>query len=451
MRADAGLTVRTGPSSRRDGTGPPGAARCWSSGAVVAAAAAAAYLAALAAHPMDVHAQGLRPAGVPGRRRSRRCTSPANLYSWHYDGHPGIQFTYTPFAALLFAGGLALPFHGADGAGAGGRHVSRSAATVVDRVARAGLAGVPRAPARRCWSTGLAFWTEPVQRALFLGQVELVMMALIVWDLCQPDRRRLKGAATGVAAGIKLVPLLFIVYLLLTRRFRQAAVAGARVRRHGAHRVRRAAAAVRDLVARAVNFLQAAGPGSSATSRTSRCAACVTRLAGSVAGGQRRGWPSRSSSGSAGWPAAVAPAPRAAWPFAGLHGVRAHRAAGLADQLGPSLGVDRARRWRCSSTLGVRAASRRARARAWCALAGLVLVIYGAWPDFWSAGRRPAAGRADQLRPGRGVRARRQPRLRRIPLARPAAPGRQPVPARRPRPVRRPAAAASPPRPLRGT
>src|SRR5215469_11196547 len=41
--------------------------------------------------------------------------------------------------------------------------------------------------------TGLVFWTEPVQRALFLGQVELVLMALVVWDLCQPDRRWWKG------------------------------------------------------------------------------------------------------------------------------------------------------------------------------------------------------------------------------------------------------------------
>ena len=56
-------------------------------------------------------------------------------------------------------------------------------------------------------------------------------MALIIWDLGQPDTRRSgasrwwKGAGVGVAAGIKLVPLIFIPYLLLTRRFRAAAVA----------------------------------------------------------------------------------------------------------------------------------------------------------------------------------------------------------------------------------
>jgi alpha-1,2-mannosyltransferase len=69
------------------------------------------------------------------------------------------------------------------------------------------------------------FFTEPVQRTMYLGQVEIVLMALVMWDMCQPDERRWKGAGVGIAAGIKLLPLLFIPYLLLTRRFRQAAVA----------------------------------------------------------------------------------------------------------------------------------------------------------------------------------------------------------------------------------
>jgi hypothetical protein len=55
-------------------------------------------------------------------------------------------------------------------------------------------------------------------------------MALIIWDLCQPDTpasRRWKGAGVGIAAGIKLIPLIFIPYLLLAGKFRQAAVASA--------------------------------------------------------------------------------------------------------------------------------------------------------------------------------------------------------------------------------
>src|ERR1017187_3011476 len=53
-------------------------------------------------------------------------------------------------------------------------------------------------------------------------------MALILGDLCQPDTensRWWKGFGTGVAAGIKLVPLIFIPYLLVARKFRQAAMA----------------------------------------------------------------------------------------------------------------------------------------------------------------------------------------------------------------------------------
>jgi alpha-1,2-mannosyltransferase len=67
--------------------------------------------------------------------------------------------------------------------------------------------------------------TEPVFRTMYLGQINLLLMALIIWDLGQPDSRWWKGIATGLAAGIKLVPLIFIPYLLLIRKFRQAAVA----------------------------------------------------------------------------------------------------------------------------------------------------------------------------------------------------------------------------------
>ena len=55
-------------------------------------------------------------------------------------------------------------------------------------------------------------------------------MALIIWDLCQPGERHdgkirwWQGFGTGVAAGIKLVPLVFVPYLLATRRFREAAM-----------------------------------------------------------------------------------------------------------------------------------------------------------------------------------------------------------------------------------
>ena len=50
-------------------------------------------------------------------------------------------------------------------------------------------------------------------------------MLLVVADLALPDRVRWKGIGVGVATACKLVPGIFVVYLVLTRRFRAAAVA----------------------------------------------------------------------------------------------------------------------------------------------------------------------------------------------------------------------------------
>jgi alpha-1,2-mannosyltransferase len=59
---------------------------------------------------------------------------------------------------------------------------------------------------------------------LFFGQINLVLLALVVGDLALPDRIKGKGIGIGLAAGIKLTPLIFIPYLLFTRRVRAAAV-----------------------------------------------------------------------------------------------------------------------------------------------------------------------------------------------------------------------------------
>ena len=247
--------------------------------------------------------------------------------------------------------------------------------------------------------SGLLLWTEPVQRALFLGQVELVLMALVVWDLCQPDRRRWKGAATGIAAGIKLVPLLFIAYLLLTRRFRQAAVA--------------AAAFVVTVIIGFIalpnasvtwwldgNFFQAGRTGFVGDQQNQSLRGIMTRLIGSVNGTV------------APWllvaivVGAARPGRRGHPGQRGLHlrradGGRAHRAARLADQLGPPLGVDRAgagadrRRRRRAGRPGDRARA------AWYALAAAVLLLFGGLAGLLVAEGGPAPGRPDQLRPGR--------------------------------------------------
>ncbi|MDH6126665.1 glycosyltransferase 87 family protein [Kitasatospora sp. GP82] len=74
--------------------------------------------------------------------------------------------------------------------------------------------------------TGFGVWLEPVFTTLRYGQINLALACLILWDLTRPDGRRSKGVAIGIAAGIKLTPGLFAVYLLITGRVRAAFVAG---------------------------------------------------------------------------------------------------------------------------------------------------------------------------------------------------------------------------------
>jgi alpha-1,2-mannosyltransferase len=70
----------------------------------------------------------------------------------------------------------------------------------------------------------VALWLEPVYMTMFFGQINLILLALIVVDLSLPDSRRWKGIGIGIAAGAKLTPLIFIPYLLASRRVRAAVV-----------------------------------------------------------------------------------------------------------------------------------------------------------------------------------------------------------------------------------
>jgi alpha-1,2-mannosyltransferase len=147
------------------------------------------------------------------------------LYARPVYGH--LLFTYTPFAALVFVV-LALPWFPAQVL-----YAAYTAASLVALVVAlwATFGGLGHKGRTRLGETMLAamvmLWTEPVLRTLLLGQIELMLMALLIWDMCQPEGRWWKGAGVGIAAGIKLVPLIFIPYLLLTRRLRSAAVATA--------------------------------------------------------------------------------------------------------------------------------------------------------------------------------------------------------------------------------
>ncbi|MEU8784224.1 glycosyltransferase 87 family protein [Streptomyces sp. NPDC048637] len=74
-------------------------------------------------------------------------------------------------------------------------------------------------------ATALGLWLEPVFQTFVFGQVNLALACLVLWDLSRPDGARLKGFATGLAAGIKLTPAIFAVYLLVTGRVKAACTA----------------------------------------------------------------------------------------------------------------------------------------------------------------------------------------------------------------------------------
>jgi alpha-1,2-mannosyltransferase len=207
-------------------TGPANAARC---GRVAVALAGAGLLISAGGYAADMatHAHGLllnwfdlrvyAQAGLLARH------NPADLYSWQLS--PVVRFTYPPFAALVFAVVSVLPavvLHWAMTAASG----AALAVTGWLTFTALGWRGRDRITASLVL-TALTLWTEPVLRALELGQIELLLMALIAWDLCQPDHRTVKGIGIGLAAGIKLVPLIFIPYLLICGRRRQATTAAA--------------------------------------------------------------------------------------------------------------------------------------------------------------------------------------------------------------------------------
>src|ERR1700683_4258574 len=216
--AQARLGLRNPVSTRFAGTQRGGRALVFGAAAFVVALAA--YVADVATHPIALTLGCLdlniyNHAGLIPRH------APATLYSWHF--LPGVQYLYTPFAALGFAGGSLLPWS-----------VLKWLMTVASLAAmvltvwvtfgQLGWRGLGRAGAVLGVSA-VALWTEPVLRSVQVGQIELLLMALIAWDMCQPDGRRWKGAGIGLAAGIKLVPLIFIPYLVLAGKLRQAAVA----------------------------------------------------------------------------------------------------------------------------------------------------------------------------------------------------------------------------------
>ena len=203
--------------------------RLLTAGLIAFAVTIALYIVFIATHPHNgwiepVDLRVYREGGSSVRHiapwYNPRSTAP--LYSWPH--RYTLKFTYPPFAALVFTI-LSVPTLAVMERLWVGINMLALLAAIWATFGGLGYRTGRVRVGATLLVAAVVFWTEPVQRTLFLGQIELVLLALVMWDLGQPDRRWWKGAGIGIAAGIKLVPLIFIPYLLLTRRFRQAAVA----------------------------------------------------------------------------------------------------------------------------------------------------------------------------------------------------------------------------------
>ncbi len=134
---------------------------------------------------------------------------------------PSYQATYPPFAAVLFVPLGFLAVHAAIAVGFVA-NVALLAAAVHLSCRLTGLAGRMQLG---CLAVAALLWAEPVYTTLQNGQINLLLLVLVLWDFTRPPSSRRKGVGIGLAAGMKLTPAIFIGYLLLTRRFRAAATA----------------------------------------------------------------------------------------------------------------------------------------------------------------------------------------------------------------------------------
>ncbi|MGW3311598.1 glycosyltransferase 87 family protein [Streptomyces sp. NPDC001073] len=146
------------------------------------------------------------------------------IYDYHVPG-TAYGFTYPPFAAVSMA-----PM-GYLGLGA-----AIVAALLLNLVALGVVLRILAGPGWRRYgwfgwalvACGLALF-EPLRDTFSFGQVNLLLLALVLGDcwLLSTGRSRWAGVGIGLAAAIKLTPALFIGLLLLARRWKAAALATA--------------------------------------------------------------------------------------------------------------------------------------------------------------------------------------------------------------------------------
>jgi alpha-1,2-mannosyltransferase len=148
------------------------------------------------------------------------------LYTTGLPFPPYLPFTYPPVAALAFGPLAVLPRSVAQLAWAGINVASLYAVLALSL--RAVLPGTDRLRLA-LWALvllGPSYFLDPVRLSFYFGQINLVLCALVLVDLTttvRVGRHTLpRGVLVGVAAAVKLVPLVFVPYLFVTRQARAA-------------------------------------------------------------------------------------------------------------------------------------------------------------------------------------------------------------------------------------
>jgi len=133
-----------------------------------------------------------------------------------------LPFTYPPIAAVLLAPATLVPFSVAGAV--------LNVVTLVLLLAVIGLVLRSVWPDRSHWLLGaallpVAIFLEPVRATLDYGQINVLLMALVVADCLIKTPRLPRGALVGVAAAIKLTPAAFVLFFLLRKDYRAAVTA----------------------------------------------------------------------------------------------------------------------------------------------------------------------------------------------------------------------------------
>lgn len=144
---------------------------------------------------------------------------------YQYAAENGGPFTYPPFAALVLWPIGYLP--------EGVLQAIWMPLTCAAVALLAAAVGGALSPARHRRPVAVAaaacalMLSAPVQSNLRFGQVSIFIVLLALVDAMGLTPARWRGSLVGIAAAIKLTPLLFVAYFLIARRYRDAARAGA--------------------------------------------------------------------------------------------------------------------------------------------------------------------------------------------------------------------------------